>query len=526
MAIKFKEERVKAEVVLAREMVKDVVSGDIELMNHKTDGQVNEILDVKAKVKDMKAMIVDGGVEINGVLHIEIMYNVEEVDDDDQNYIGTYYQDAKIEFENFVDISEAEPGMNVFLNIRVADITFEVLETDVLEVAITLIKYCSVSEIRDFQCISEVNGLPEEEVITEHLRIEEWVGDECIRGTVSREVTIDSFPGTENLLSITGEVIQTEYKTMEHSVACEGVMEIRVLYKSEEEGIQILDERIEFSHTIDLYGAQPGMNVYGNYKLIELNLQKIADDKIRIVGQVECYVKLTKPRRLTVVTDILNDKVDTEKVTYMMEEVIGRNRVRDAIVHRINIPPTRSDVKRILLCYSRVKDLTSMINDGGVVVEGNIEGTAYYVADEDYCHDEVTVSLKEYFDFNNYIPIENCEEGMDVYVEVEVKRTSCQVLNARTLEVNMILEKLAKITSMIEVECVVDLVEVSPIVDELCPPSYLIYVVQKGDTLWKIARRYKVSMDVLAEYNNLENPDKLEINQKITIPKALINSMR
>ncbi|AZR74521.1 hypothetical protein BBF96_14680 [Anoxybacter fermentans] len=528
MAIKFKEERIKAEVVIAREVVKDVVSGDIELRAHENDSQISEVLDVKAQVKDVKAIIVDGGVEINGVLNIDCLYNVEEVDEDhEESYLSIYQQNARIEFENFIDIPEAKSGMNIFLNIRVADITYEVLETDMLEVAVTLIKYCAVSDIRDIKCITGISGLPKEEIVEEQLRLEEWIGDETIRATVAKEVDFNyDFHEMDEVLAIVGEIVKTEYKTMENAVTCEGVIEVSILYRSndDEEKLHYLDERIEFNHTLDLYGVEPGMIVYGNYKLTELSVQKMANDKIRIVGQVECYAKVTRPRRLTVVTDILNDMFDTERVTVLIEEMIGQNRVRDSIVHRINVPPTRPDVKGVLQCYSRIKDLTSMVNDGGVVVEGSIEGTAYYTAEEDYCNGEVTVCLKDYFDFDNYISIEDCEEGMDVYVEVEVKRTSCQVLNDRTLEMNVLLEKCVKVTSMVEIECVTDLVEISPIVEEPCPPSYIVYVVQKGDTLWKIARRYKVNLESLIEFNNIENPDKLEVGQKICIPKALIGA--
>ena len=47
----------------------------------------------------------------------------------------------------------------------------------------------------------------------------------------------------------------------------------------------------------------------------------------------------------------------------------------------------------------------------------------------------------------------------------------------------------------------------------------LIYVVKKGDVLWKIAKAHNVSLDVLIKYNNLKNPDKIYPGQKIKIPQ-------
>ena len=48
--------------------------------------------------------------------------------------------------------------------------------------------------------------------------------------------------------------------------------------------------------------------------------------------------------------------------------------------------------------------------------------------------------------------------------------------------------------------------------------SYDIYTIQKGDSLWKIARENNISVPKLIEINNLKDLT-LQINQKILIPK-------
>lgn len=538
LAIKFREEQVRAEVLVAREVVKDVISGDIELRNHDPGYQVSEVLDVKAQIRDIKSIIVDGGVEVNGIVVINIIYNAEVMDEENAEMnsmekeiranVVTYHQEAKIEFENFIDIPEAESGMQVILNIRIADISYEVLETDMLEIAVTLIKYCALSEIRDIRCITQLSGLMREEVIEEQIQLEEWIGDERIRTTISKELELnEQQPEINEVITVVGEVVKTEYKTMDNSVSYDGVMEVSVLYRTSaaENELNVLNERIEFSQVLELSNVETGMNVVGSCKIIEISVQTQVDGRVRIISHVESYLKVSKPRRLNVITDILNDKIDTEKVTIVMEEVVGQNRARDSIIHRINVPPTRPDIIDMVQYYSRIKDLTTIVNSGGIIVEGSLEGTVYYLAEEDYYDGNLTVCLKDYFDFDNFLAIANCEEGMDIYLETEVRRTSCQILNARTIEMNVTIEKWVKVTSKIEIDCVVDLVEISPILEEMMLPTYIVYVVQKGDTLYKIAKRYRIDLEALIEVNNIENPDDLQIGQKIIIPKTLIGVM-
>ena len=50
------------------------------------------------------------------------------------------------------------------------------------------------------------------------------------------------------------------------------------------------------------------------------------------------------------------------------------------------------------------------------------------------------------------------------------------------------------------------------------PLDHHVHIVVPGDTLWKIASRYNVSLDTLLAVNHLTNPDILEVGQSIYIP--------
>ena len=50
------------------------------------------------------------------------------------------------------------------------------------------------------------------------------------------------------------------------------------------------------------------------------------------------------------------------------------------------------------------------------------------------------------------------------------------------------------------------------------PQEDIIYIVVKGDVLWRIAQKYGTTWQALAEYNKLANPHLIFVNQKIKIP--------
>lgn len=47
--------------------------------------------------------------------------------------------------------------------------------------------------------------------------------------------------------------------------------------------------------------------------------------------------------------------------------------------------------------------------------------------------------------------------------------------------------------------------------------SKIPYLIQKGDTLSEIAEDFKVSVDDICKWNNINDPNKIEVGQKIII---------
>ena len=66
---------------------------------------------------------------------------------------------------------------------------------------------------------------------------------------------------------------------------------------------------------------------------------------------------------------------------------------------------------------------------------------------------------------------------------------------------------------------VIENIEELPEFDEN-PYSMVIYFVKPGDTLWKIAKKYKSTISDIARINNIENPDSIDVGMQLFIPKS------
>lgn len=49
--------------------------------------------------------------------------------------------------------------------------------------------------------------------------------------------------------------------------------------------------------------------------------------------------------------------------------------------------------------------------------------------------------------------------------------------------------------------------------------SMVVYFVKPCDTVWKIAKMFKVTMESIIQANNLEDPNKIKVGEKLYIVK-------
>ena len=53
----------------------------------------------------------------------------------------------------------------------------------------------------------------------------------------------------------------------------------------------------------------------------------------------------------------------------------------------------------------------------------------------------------------------------------------------------------------------------------------VIYFVKPGDTIWKIAKKFRSTIEDIARVNGIENADKIYVGQQLYIPKFVKNNI-
>ena len=115
---------------------------------------------------------------------------------------------------------------------------------------------------------------------------------------------------------------------------------------------------------------------------------------------------------------------------------------------------------------------------------------------------------------NQKYDLSDINKDSNVYVDVIGENLSV-MQNGTDIEVVLSLDVNTNIEDMTQMSIIDKIEDMALDLSNL--DSINLYVVKPGDTLWKIAKKYKTSVDKIVKINNIENPAEIDVGQKILV---------
>ena len=177
--------------------------------------------------------------------------------------------------------------------------------------------------------------------------------------------------------------------------------------------------------------------------------------------------------------------------------------------------------------YCKNRDLTFSLDEDSIVTDVIYEEKEIKISDtfNDILEDNVNIiesnldtsNLNIVLDGNNIkisVPIDKYSKGNNVSARInDVALVVTQ--NGKNIDIKIVIKLDVSIESILNISSISN-IEDGPL-DLKDISSINIYVVKKGDTIWKIAKKYKTSMDNIIKTNNVENPNQILEGQKLLV---------
>lgn len=386
-------------------------------------------------------------------------------------------------------------------NIYLESIEAKVLNERKLSIKASLKVKSEVFEKSEIDITSDFNEIENVQKLKETLNIKSLIGSNKVKTSIKEDISVDNSFVVAEILKTDVEVTNIENKISYNKVLAKADAKVNVVFLSEDGRLGIASSIIPVMSFIDIDKVADNHTCSVDYSIRNMLFKINAKEQHSISCQIdfEVYCDAFEVKTLDVIQDMYGIKNNIEFTKRDVEVQIDGTDCSEII--NINERILVEDILNIcdVSCMPRV---VSRNKNGNCECE--LVMTFYYEADNRNGLNVKKVTL----------PFMLKSELMGDDLNFSVNRKNFSINQEY---VNCDIEILVK-------ACNNSLKRISVIDDVVCNEfeeddeyKMFMYFVKAGDTVWEIAKHFRVCMSDIIKLNNLEHPDKLKVGDRLYI---------
>jgi len=306
-----------------------------------------------------------------------------------------------------------------------------------------------------------------------------------------------------------------------------GELVVFILYEGEEEYGKAfwLEQILPFNSRVDVTGCQEGMlgNIEWNLSGYDLEIKPDYDGELRVLNLdavLDLDIQIYEEQHHSMICDLYSPSGNLKPVStpVVYEKLLACKSSRCRVSERLK---TGNPEKQILqICHSRgeVKVDESRITEDGLFIEGVVSVQVLYVTSDD---SQPFCCLKGIVPFEHVIEVPGMETDSIYYLQISLEQLAVNMVSSEELEVKAGIHVNTLVLGKMYLQHMTGVEEFPPDLEELkCLPGFLIYTVQKNDSLWDLAKTYHTTMEHIQNLNELNGTDIVP-GQKLLLVKQI-----
>lgn len=302
---------------------------------------------------------------------------------------------------------------------------------------------------------------------------------------------------------------------------------VKLLYKAPENhrDIYTIYEDVFIEKEVSLEKVREGMDNFTAYEVLDLDYSIKEDDlgENRIVDMVimgKANTRVMCKEEIHTIEDAYSPSMilNMEKKKYNMNIIHEQMNVERIIRGDIELDSSIPRPREIILCHADLNITDKKLVEDRIVVEGIMKVNMLYKTGEE--GNEIC-SIEDQIPFSTAVDVEGAKIDMQSLCRIALEDIEAEIQGG-----NISIKAVSKLYVRVNyTESKEFLIHVEKGEGELPKKkaSIIIYSVQAGDTLWKIAKRYNTTVETIVKVNEIEDTENIQIGSKLIIPgRALI----
>lgn len=504
MLLETEKERVCINKKVGQSIKESEVEGDVIVNDIKPD--VLNIISADGIPCIYKKEVMDGKVRIDGSINTYIIY----LADNDSNSVRSL--NTVLDFTQIIDVDGCMTGMTSKERVNIKNIECRVLNGRKINVKTTLNICATVYSNDNVEIISNINNLDDVQALNNDRMINSLIGEGNTKVYAKDTISVDVADELAEIMKTNIRMINRDIKLSYNKVLAKADAEVSILYLTEDNRIKNVNTRIPVMGFVDIENISDEAICDVDYQIKNLIIKPNSGDTHSIYIEVEIEISCFAYERknINLIEDLYSISSDLNFTQKEINTMSQKKNLKEScdVNEQISIPEMDGNVLYNVKTTPNI--LKTTIKNGKVIYEGEMSIELLFEMNSSINSRNIEIP------FNFEVMSEEIDENCTVDTDIDVKKDDF-IVNSGNIDASIELEFNLSISKNERLNIINEISVEETRENNIY--SMVIYFVKAGDTLWKIAKKFRSTIDDIARVNGIEDPSKIYPGQQLYIPK-------
>lgn len=510
-----------------RAVTQITLDDDYNLADYKPD--ILKIIGEKGHLRMEEVKAEKDLVRVRGVLCFEVLYRSARED----GFIS--HLKGELPFQDNVRLDGAEEYDTVCLNPQIEDLSIGLINSRKLEIRSLITIQLQLGRPCVHNLAVGLSEMAADSIQTKkkEITVLELLGQKKDTSRFREELSLPSNkPSIQEVLWYSVQPRGIETQLAEGEITVTGELLVHMVYKGQEESeqLQCLELAVPMQTKLTVPEADAGVISWVRVQTISNDLESVEDFDgeerlLNLETVLEIEYTLWQERMIDMLQDVydVNSQLRCVSDNISLQQLLVKNDSRFRINERLQLDED-AQVMQICSCVGNVQIDDVTLAEGHIEADGILQLQILYIASDDELPMRTvsqTLPFHEMIEVAGLRPDENRTDKISFQLDAGIDQLTTALLDQHQIECKAQLRICALVFENHEVPNI-DRIEAAPAdADSLQnQPGIIGYVVKKGDTLWQIAKNYRVTIPQLMELNG-KTDEELQPGEKLMIVKTI-----
>lgn len=483
-----------------------LVESDIIVPENEPDVLVLLALNPRTYINEV--FVTEGKVQFEGKLALDILYLGEKNGELERI-------EKEIDYSHVIEDEGVDKRSRCMLVANVENVDYKLVNSRKISMRAVIKIQCRLVVSDKKEVVIGAEDSIKVESLKKKVKLMHTVGQNSVEVFVKDKIKVpEGEAPIQKVVKTDVAVKPEEIKVTDNKVIVQGSVQCNILYISQEGEFGNLEADLNYANFVDIPGALSYMSAKTQEELMEVITTAVEDEKgentildIEVTIRVKVQVFETEDRELPVDAYGTKAYIQPMKENLTVIEELQSYKSQFVVKTNVELP---SLLKRLIdvVVIPIISDYSVDVDK--LVLEGILDYTILYLSEEG--------SVKSYRDeypFKTFVEISQVKGPM--LVDIKISHVSYEIIAMKEIELKFAIDNTVDLLAEEEIEVIVDLKEIEAPREIDNKHSIVVYMIQKGETLWDIAKRYRVGLEELISANGLEE-EKVSEGMKLIIP--------